>query len=122
MSKPKFLWWGYAINVVKDLRWYEEAEQLATTECREREALLSAIEKTKQLPRGDDRLSVMGFVYWNGNKQTLREAADHVGIPEASAKEWHGDFIRLVGEGLGFDVNQPSKKRRPKPKKRLPDH
>jgi len=121
MSKPKFLWWGYAINVAKDLQWYKETEQLGQTECRERDALLLAIEKTKRLPQGEERLSVVGFVYWSGKKQTIQEVADCVGVPEATAKEWHGDFIRLIGEGLGFDINRPSKKRGPKPKKLPPD-
>lgn len=120
MSKPKFSWWGYAINVAKDLNWYKGARQLASTELRERDALLRAIEKTKQLPQGEKRLSVVSFVYWNGKKQTLQEAADRVGVPEATAKEWHGDFIRLVGEGLGFYVNRPSKKRGPRPTKTPP--
>lgn len=114
----KYSWWGYAMNVVKDLQWYMEAEQMPTTECRERDALLKAIEKTKQLPQGTERLSIIGFVYWNGKKHTIKEAAEHVGILKTTAMEWHRDFVRLVGECLGFDTNKPSKQRGPGQKNR----
>lgn len=104
MSKPKYRWWGYAINVAEDCQRLTESADLLSGERQERDALLMAIEVTRQLPEGEKRLAVLTRVYWNGRKQTIKEAAVQVGVPENMAKQWHGEFIRLVGRGLGFTV------------------
>lgn len=110
MSKPKYRWWGYAINVVEDYRRLVESSELLSCEYRERDALLMAIEATGQLPEGEKRLALLRFVYWDGVKRTIKEAADHTGVSERTAKKWHGDFLRLVGKGLGFVVPDESRK------------
>lgn len=104
MSKPKYCWWGYAINVVEDYRRLVESSELLSCEYRERDALLMAIEATRQLPEGEIRLETLTRVYWNGQKRTIKEVAVQVGVPENVAKQWHSEFIRLVGRGLGFTV------------------
>lgn len=88
MSKPRYRWWGY---VKAMLRAYPED---VTAE--ERGAIESAIEETKQMVDGNDRLKVIDLVFFSGTHK-LAGAAMQVPCSIDTAQKYHADFIRKVG-------------------------
>lgn len=104
MSKPKYRWWGYVRRVVRDYPKLKEAKVLTQDERRELEAVEKAIEQTRILRNGDERMALIQRAYWRRGGSPLRDVALHLFISEDTAKKWHGDFIRLVGECWGFTV------------------
>ena len=65
------------------------------------EAVERAIAETKRLPNGIWRVSIIERVYFR-KSHTLQGAADYCHVSYGAAKEWHGDFIRLVADHLGL--------------------
>lgn len=106
MSKPRYRWWSYAINVVEDFIQIPDGSELGTEAYQEWAAVQRAVEITLHLPHGIDRFAVMKLMYQGKKKQTLKDVADRVGVDESVAKIWHGDFMRLVGKELGFFVKE----------------
>lgn len=68
---------------------------------RELEAVHGAVQATRRLPHGDQRLQVIRLVYWQGS-HTLAGAALEVKVAEVTAKRWNGEFIRQVGQNFGL--------------------
>lgn len=62
----------------------------------EYDAVTKAIEQTKLLKTGRERLALIDMVFWK-QSHTLDGAAYALGYSESSAKRFHGDFLRLVG-------------------------
>lgn len=119
MGKPRYRWWGYALNVVEDYHRLVESTELMSSEYRERDAILRAIEQTGLLSDGKNRLALVAAVYWDERKRTIQQAADQVGIQEGIAKRWHKEFVYLVGRCLGFSTEN-SKGKRKAQKEKLP--
>lgn len=105
MSKPREYWWSYAkamIRAYPELKRKAEAqESLSNTKQRELAAVTQAIERTRQMRTGDIRLSVVDMVFWQKG-YTVDGAAVKHHCSKQSAKLYHGDFIRLVGECYGL--------------------
>ena len=68
---------------------------------REYEAVHLAIQETRQLPGGADRLRLIRLVYWK-RSHTLTGAALAVHVSFPTAKRWHGEFIRRVARNYGL--------------------
>ena len=64
------------------------------------EAVEKAIKDTLSEPDGKSRVSIIRKVYFH-KSHTLQGAAESVHVSYTTAKRWHGDFIRRVGENLG---------------------
>ena len=94
MSKPRQKWWGY-VNAM--LRAYPER---VTAE--ERAAIESAIEVTRRLVDGEDRLKIVDLVFFK-ETHTLAGSAVQVPCSIDTAQKYHADFIRLVGEKRGLN-------------------
>lgn len=77
---------------------------MAPMKQKEYEAVTMAIDVTKMLPDGDRRLDMIARMYWHGKKLNIDDVIYPVGVAEATGKRWHGAFIRLVGEFLGYIV------------------
>ena len=60
-------------------------------------AVEAAIEETKQLIDGAERLRLIDLVLWK-RTHTLQGAAMVVYVSERTAQEWHRQFIYLVAE------------------------
>ena len=65
-------------------------------------AVEAAIAETRRWPDGALRLRLIELKYWRTPRSTLKEAAAFLCMGEATAKRWHGDFIRLVAKYVGF--------------------
>lgn len=75
--------------------------ELPRTKQREYEAVLKAIQSTKALPDGAERLRLIQLVFWQ-RTHTLDGAAMAVGASQRKAQEWHRLFIRLVAQNFGL--------------------
>jgi len=68
---------------------------------RELEAVRQAIEETRALPNGEERLEMVKLVFWK-KTHTLEGVAIKCYISYPTAKRWHKEFILLVGENFGL--------------------
>lgn len=64
-------------------------------------AVEAAIEDTKQLIDGTERLRLIDLVLWK-RTHTLQGAAMVIYVSERTAQEWHRQFIYLVAEKRGL--------------------
>ena len=132
MSKPRYAWWGYVKNMIRRYpslkAEYEELHSqsvtaqysslphtegvsrgtemvsirgLPSTRQREYEAVRRAIEQTRGYANGKERLAVVNMVLWK-RSHTLEGAALQVPCTNRIAKQWHGEFIRLVASHYGL--------------------
>lgn len=76
--------------------------QMAPMKQQEYDAVTRAIEITKLLPRGADRVKLIEQMYWKGRKLRIDSVIYGLGVAEATGKRWHSAFIRLVGECVGY--------------------
>ena len=91
MNKPGRPWWGYVKSMIE--RYPEEVNK------NELRAVEKAIEKTKQLKDGQERLKVIDLMFWSGG-MTLAGAAQMIPCSYETARRWHGDFIREVARNF----------------------
>lgn len=68
---------------------------------REMEAVRKAIEETKRLDTGEERLRMVQLVFWD-RTHTLEGAAQKCHISYITACRWHKDFILLTGKIFGL--------------------
>lgn len=133
MSKPRYGWWSYAKHMVRSYpalkREYDELHcqritanntglfgagnytrttentalrQLPRARQRELDAVEKAIKKTKLLKTGLERLKLVDMVFWK-QSHTLDGAAYALCFSYETAKQYHSDFIRLVGFCYGLE-------------------
>lgn len=76
--------------------------QLPPARQREYDAVRKAIEKTKLMKTGQERLAVIELVLWKGT-HNIEGAALKINISEKTATNYHSDFIRLVGFCYGLE-------------------
>ena len=67
---------------------------------RELEAVRQAIEETRTLPNGEERLEMVRLVFWD--KYTLAGASLKMCWSERQLAAWHGAFIRCVARKFGL--------------------
>lgn len=89
MNRPRKRWWRYVVNILHD---YPDG-----TTPEESAAVSDALEETRRLKDGTDRLCVVDAVLIKGTHK-IPGAALLVPCSERTAAQWHGDFIRLVGK------------------------
>ena len=129
--RTRYLWWGYVKNCIRaypDRRRQMESADVPSIHMRsdislglprptERQAIINlclkrqwqreydgvrlAVKETGELPDGQDRLSLIGTVYWKGT-HTIQGAAMQCHVSERTALRWHGDFIRLTAVRMGL--------------------
>ena len=78
--------------------------QMSPDDQKDYDAVSRAIEATRSRQDGEKRLALIRYVYWYEKEHTVSHAAPVLGISEATAKRWHGDFIKLVAKYRGFHV------------------
>lgn len=66
------------------------------------EAVTKAVEITRLRPDGAIRLKMIELMYWKRKNLTAKAVAPALHISDATAKRWHGDFVRTVGICYGF--------------------
>lgn len=68
---------------------------------REYEAVHLAIQQTRQLDSGAERLQIIRATYWK-RTHTLSGAALAANVSYRTARRWNGEFIRRVAENYGL--------------------
>ncbi len=76
--------------------------ELPPVQQKELEAVERAIETTLSLSDGEAKLRLIRLKYWSGREDKLINVALRIPCGEATAKRWHGEFIRLVAENYGL--------------------
>lgn len=66
------------------------------------DAVTKAIEQTKRLKTGPERLQLIDKVYWK-QSHTLDGAAYAIGYSYQQGARYHRDFLRLVGFNRGLE-------------------
>lgn len=82
--------------------------QLPPDDQKDYDAVTQAIKITQLLKDGKERLALIHYVYWYPKEHTVKDAAPRTHISEATAKRWHGEFVKLVGKCRGFHVDDTS--------------
>ena len=95
MSSPKKAWWGYAIHMIR--RYHK-----GTCNEDELKAVEAAIEETKKRKNGEERMAVIEMTLMKGSHNAAG-AALKCYCSESSAKQYRGEFIRLVGQNFKCD-------------------
>lgn len=75
--------------------------ELPYTKQREYEAVRRAIEHTKQLKNGEERIAIIDLMYWK-NSHTLAGAGLKVGYGYDRAKQIHKEFVMCVAAFYGL--------------------
>jgi hypothetical protein len=101
MSRPRYIWWPYIKAIIRRYPEFSTKPNKSEVECKECDAVSGAIEATKRLDNGLDRLKVIRLVLWD-ETHTLDGAALTVPCGECTARRWHGDFIRLTAKLYGL--------------------
>ena len=70
------------------------------------EAVSGAVKLTETKKDGRERIRLIHLMYWTKRAtHSMQSAALILHISEATAKRWHGEFVRLVARCYGFDVD-----------------
>lgn len=76
-------------------------KEMTETNQREYNAITAAVEETKKLDTGKERLTVINLVFWKGT-HTLEGAALCVPCHYRTAQEYHREFIYCVAKHYGL--------------------
>jgi hypothetical protein len=76
--------------------------EMAPMKQTEYEAVTNAIAVTNMLPDGELRIKLIRKMYWGKKKVEMKYVFPQLNIAEATATRWHGAFVRLVGEFMGY--------------------
>lgn len=132
MSRPRYDWWPYVKGMIRRYpalkqefeTLHEQSmtanysgmprgggvsrgtemlaiRELPTTKQREYEAVKRAIEATELLPNGKETMEIVRLTIWK-KSHTLNGAAVRLHMGIATAKRYHGDFIRAVARNYGL--------------------
>ena len=99
--RTNILWWGYAKRVAREYGYFQKNPDESYIRQFESEAVQRAIEKTKLLRDGEERLKLIDLVFFK-QSHSLQGASIKCFISYETAVNWHGDFIRLVGVEMGL--------------------
>lgn len=75
--------------------------ELPEINLRELEAVRKAIEETRTMKNGEERLELVRLVFWK-KTHTLEGAAMELHWSTRKLVEWHGEFIRCVAKYFGL--------------------
>ena len=126
MSSPRYDWWPYVKGMIRrypELRRTKMSpnltgmpsahgqtsdpvadaalRELPEINRRELEAVQQAIEETRTLPNGKERLEMVRLVFWK-KTHTLEGAAMKCHVSYVTARRWHGEFIKRTAQAFGL--------------------
>lgn len=98
MSRPKYYWNGIVKSMIKQ---YPYTNSTATQELVYKAAIDKAIEETRKLPNGEERLQAIQRVYFD-KVLTLNGAAMELHYSCRTIQTWLNSFVTLVGRKVGY--------------------
>ena len=99
--RTNILWWGYAKRVIREYSCFQSNPDECCLRRFEYEAVQQAIEKTKLLRNGEERLKLIDLVFFK-QSHSLQGACLACYVCDRTGRQWHTDFIRLVGVEMGL--------------------
>ena len=98
---PRNRWWGYCKSMARAYPGMvgQELEGTALAEFR---AVEAAIEATRRLKDGEERLRLVEMVLFRQSHK-VPGAAMQIPCSERTALRWHGDFIREIAAHFSCD-------------------
>jgi len=91
---------------------YAAIKELDEQQMKEYNAVLSAIQETARMETGEPRLMIIDLIYWRRYWKTIEGAAYEVGYSKDRAKDFHGEFVRLVAFYMGYIPREKVRKKR----------
>lgn len=101
-KKRRTNWWRGIKAIIREYPHSAKcADTLTGARLADFEAVKSALEQTEGLPNGKYRLEMVDIVFFR-QSHTLTGAACRFPFCEREVRQWHTDFIRLVGKNRGL--------------------
>ena len=100
LSKPKYGWWGYAKWIIRQYP-AREGKFIQGKALEEQTAVKRAIDQTKQMENGMERIQVIEMVFFR-RTHTLEGAALMVPCSYDTAQKYHAQFIKAVARNMGL--------------------
>lgn len=101
---PMYRWWDYVRKIVRAYPVLEGRELNNPDDIKDRDAVAQAVADTLKHRDGQERVELIRYVYWNQKQHRVKDAELQMHVSEATAKRWHGAFIREVAKNRGFNV------------------
>lgn len=98
---PRKRWWGYAKAMARAYPG-RVGKELDGTALAEFQAVEAAIEATRRLKDGEERLRLVEMVLFRQSHK-VPGAALQIPCSERTALRWHGDFIREIAAHFTCD-------------------
>ena len=86
------------------------AKQLPGDQQKIHDAVDTVVAGYRLQPQTKEWLRLIQLMYWGKKPLTMSSAALRLHISEATAKRWHGCFVRAVARNYGFNVDTPEPK------------
>lgn len=109
MGTPMYRWWDYVRKIVRAYPDLKDRALSCADDIKDCEAVAMAIEDTMQRPDGSERIELIRYIYWYEKQHRIKDAVPRMHISEATAKRWHGEFIKAVAKNRGFCTNDTVK-------------
>ena len=109
MGKPMYRWWDYVRKIVRAYPDLDDRKLECEDDIKDHDAVARAVVDTLKHRDGHERVELIRYVYWNRKQHRIKDAAPRLHISDATAKRWHGDFIKAVARNRGFSVNDTVK-------------
>lgn len=96
----RYDWWGHVKGMIRRYPARKE-EELHGVALLEFQAVQEAVDETKRMSDGQQRLELIRMMFWPGMYR-IPGAALRIPCSERTAAQWHGDFIKLVAKKRGL--------------------
>lgn len=81
-------------------------KQLPVDQQQIHDAVDTVVRGYESMPEAKERLQLIRFMYWGKKPMPMASAALNLHISEATAKRWHGSFVRAVARVYGFKFGE----------------
>lgn len=88
-------WWGYMKTIIRKYDVIPLSEARSPLEYCELEAVQHAIERTRLIKTGEERLRLVNMVFWKRSHNVVG-AGMVLHVSEDTAIRWHSDFVKAV--------------------------
>lgn len=105
-------WWGYMKTIIRKYDVIPLADAKSPLESRELEAVRCAVERTKAMKTGTERLKLVDMVFWQRSHNVVG-AGMVLHVSEDTAIRWHSEFVKAVArEFFGEELKRYGQERK----------
>lgn len=70
------------------------------------DAVDTVVRGYETMPEAKERLQLIRLMYWSKKPMPMASAALRLHVSDATAKRWHGSFVRAVARAYGFKIEK----------------